>query len=78
MTGIQEVAMMMDQKQIDKQSAQAWKGIMKQQLYGIHRMRHRARLMRASATVVAALCRGAELTRLATTPDPAERPGDSP
>ena len=70
--------MMMEQKRIDKQAAQAWKGIMKHQLYGIHRMRHRARLIRASATVVAALCRAAELARLATTPDPAGGPGDSP
>ena len=69
---------MMQRNQIDRQATQAWKGIMKHKLNEIQRMRHRARILQASTTMVAALCRAAELASLSTTQDPSDRTGESP
>ena len=69
---------MMQRDQIDRQTTQAWKGIMKHKLNEIRRMRHRARIVQASTTMAIALCRAAELTSLAPTQDPSDRTGESP
>ena len=69
---------MMQRNQIDRQTTQAWKGIMKHKLDEIQRTRHRARIAQASTAVVVALCRAAEVASAAPTQVPSDRTGESP
>lgn len=69
---------MTQRNQIDRQTTQVWKGILNRKLDEIQRMRHRARIVRASTAVVVALYRTAELASLSPAQDPSDRTGESP
>ena len=60
------------------ETTKAWTGIMKHQIHGPRRMRHRARVARAFAVVIAVLCSALEVAHCEPVNGCVEAPGDSP